>query len=260
MQKRLGFGRSFYTSLLVLVCSVMLAGCVTTTTGLIGSFDPEKALQANIQLGIGYIRNGEYARAKTKLSRALEIDAKSAEAHSTFGLLFQVQGELVLAEQYYKKAIRLDSKLTQARNNYGAFLFDQKRYNEAIKQFETASKDSLYTLRSQVFENLGVCYLKTGELEKAENALIRAVSLNPRQVRALLELSEIQFNRRNYVNASSYYERHIEVSSQYARSLWLGIRIARIFNKKDDEASYSLLLKNVFPASDEYKQYTATTP
>ena len=260
MHKRSGFNRSFYTSLGIILYGAMLTGCRTTTTGLKGRYDPEKALQSNIQLGIGYIRNGEYARANEKLTRALEIDPKSAAAYNAFGSLFQVQGELVLAEQHYKKAIRFDPKLAQARNNYGAFLYDQQRYDAAIKHLEKASEDVLYRMRSQVFENICVCYLKTGDLEKAEKALIRGVRLNPGQPRALLELSEIEFNRRDYVNASSYYKRYIEVSRQHARSLWLGIRIARIFGKQDDEASYSLLLKNIFPASDEFKQYLAITP
>jgi type IV pilus assembly protein PilF len=211
-------------------------------------------------LGIGYIRNGEYERAKEKLTRALEIDSDSAEAHNAFGLLFQVQGEYVIAEESYKRAIRLDKEFTQARNNYGAFLFEQQRYKAAIKQLEKASEDTLYRLRSQVFENLGRCYLKTGNLVRAEKALVRAVNLNPRQPRALLELSEIQFDRRDFVTSENYFGRYLQVSRHNARSLWLGIRLARVFSKQDDEASYSLMLKNIFPASDEFKQYEATMP
>jgi type IV pilus assembly protein PilF len=76
----------------------------------------------------------------------------------------------------------------------------------------------------------------------------------------LLELSQIKFDLRDYANASSYYKRFLEASSQNARSLWLGIRLARIYGRQDDEASYSLLLKNIYPASDEFKQYLATMP
>lgn len=262
MGNRLGFSSSLYRSLGIslCLCSALLTGCVTTTTGFVGKADPEKSVQSNIQLGIGYITNGEYDRAKMKLTKALEIDPDSAEAYNALGLLYQVQGELVLSEQNYKKAIKLDPALTQARNNYGAFLFEQKRYQAAIKQLEKASEDTMYRLRSGVFESIGRCYLQTGDLEKAESALIRAVSLNPRQARALLELSQIQYDRRNYVNANGYYERYIGVAKQDARSLWLGIRLARIFERQDDEASYALMLKNIFPASDEYKQYLAKTP
>jgi type IV pilus assembly protein PilF len=262
MYKRYGFRSSLIKSLVYIpcLCITLLTGCVTTTTGPIYHPDPEKSLESNIQLGIGYIRNGEYDRAKEKLSKALEIDSKSAEVHNAFGLLFQVQGEYVMAEAHYKKAIRFDSDLAQARNNYGAFLFSQQRYKAAIKQLEKASEDTLYRARSQVFENLGRCYLAVGDLEQGESALTRAVGLNPRQPRALLELAMLHFDRRDFTTSGSYYDRHIQVSRQTARSLWLGIRLARVFDKHDDEASYSLMLKNIFPASNEFKQYMATMP
>jgi type IV pilus assembly protein PilF len=211
-------------------------------------------------LGIGYIRNGEYDRAKEKLSKALEIDPDSAEVYNALGLLYQVQGESKLAEEHYRKAIKQDSEFTQARNNFGAFLFEQGRYKAAIKQLERAAEDPQYRSRSQVFENLGRCYLQTGYMEKAENAFTRAVNLNPRQPRALLELGVIQFDQQEFVSSRKYFQRHLEVSRQSARSLWLGIRLARRFGDKDDEASYSLMLKNIFPASDEFKQYMATMP
>ena len=40
-----------------------------------------------------------------------------------------------------------------------------------------------------------------------------------------------------------------------AESLYTGIRIARYFGDKDQEASMALLLRNEFPESTEYQQY-----
>ena len=243
---------------LLLTCmTTALAGCVTTTTGPVRETDPKKSLESNIQLGIGYIRNGEYARAEEKLAKAIEINPRSAEAYNAYGLLFQLQGEHALAEKNFERSLSLNPNYTQGRNTYGAFLFEQKRYYDAIKQLEIASDDPVYQFRSQVFENLGICYLRVDDQRKAETALTRAINLNPRQPRALLELAEMEYGQQKFVEANQHFKRHLEVSSQSARSLWLGIRLARKFQRVDEEASFSLMLKNIFPASEEYKQYLA---
>ncbi len=243
---------------LFVMLAVSLAACTTTETVTpLPEKQPEmgKVLEKQIELGVGYLRRGDYQRAKDKLTRALEIDPKSGVAHTTFGLLFQLEGEYELAERYFKAAIRHQPELTQARNNYGAFLFSQKRYHEAVEQLSIAAEDRFYVNRASVFENLGVAYLRIGNAEGAEQAFLRATQLNPDQARALLELGEIRFQQRNYVAARDLYYRHTRSARHSPRSLWLCVRVSRIFQNADEEASCGLALKNIYPASDEYQAY-----
>lgn len=241
---------------LMLVLMFSLSACVTETTGSIQQDpDPVKQLKAYIDLGVGYVQNGEFARAKDNLNKALEIAPDSADAHNAFGYLFQLEGEYALAEDHYKKALASNPELTRARMTYGAFLYSQGRYKDAQKEFSIAVEDRLYQMRAQVFEYLGMTYTKLNQPREAELAYLRATQLNPSQVRALLELAEIRFEQRNYVESRSYYKKSLRVAAPSSRSLWLCIRLARIFNEDDQEASCSLTLRNVFPASDEYKLY-----
>ncbi len=212
-------------------------------------------VQRQLDLGVGYLRNRDYQRAKEKLNRALELDPKSAVVHTTFGLLFQLEGEEELAEKYFKEAIKLDPLLAQARNNYGAFLFSQQRYPEAIEQLKAAVDDRFYPNRASVFENLGVAYMRTGNLPAAEASFTRAIQLNPDQSRALLELGEIRFEEKNFTVARDLYRSHMRTGRHSAKSLWLCIRLSRIFNNTDEEASCSLALKNIYPATEEYRLY-----
>ncbi len=237
----------------------LLAGCVTETRGPqpLKPAPPEKQVQTLVDLGIGYIRNRDYARAKDNLTRALEINPNSPQAHNGFGLVYQLEGEDELAESHFKKAIA-NRNYTRAFNNYGAFLFAQGRYRESVEMLEVASQDRLYQNRPSVFDNLGVAYQRLGENEKAEAAFLRATQLNSQQGRALLELAEIRYGQKNYIESRAYYRRHVANSSQSSRSLWLCIRLSRIFDDNDAEASCALVLKNVFPASDEYKWYEAS--
>lgn len=241
---------------LLVVAMLGLSGCITETTGAIQQEpDLDKQLKAHIDLGVGYVQNGQFARAKENLSKALAIDPNSADAHNTFGYLFQLEGEYALAEKHYKQALAADPLLTRARMTYGAFLYGQDRYQEAEKEFVIASEDRLYQMRAQVFEYLGMTHNKLNEPREAEQAFIRATQLNPSQGRALLELAEIRFEQRNYTESQNYYKKSKRVQAQSARSLWLCIRLARVFSNDDQEASCSLTLRNVFPASEEYKLY-----
>ena len=241
----------------LLVVAVSLAGCVSS-----GASDPlgtsagrDQARDAYIQLGIGYLQQGASERAKAPLSKALELDPHSADAHAALALLFQTQLEPQLADQHYRKA--LSSRPADARilNNYGTFLFERGQYPQAYERFRQASEDSLYGERSRVFENLGLTARAQGQDAKAQEHFQRALRLNARQPRALLEMAALSYEWREYVPARNYYERYTGLSEQNARSLLLGIRLAKVFADPDKAASYGLQLKRLYPASREYQQY-----
>jgi type IV pilus assembly protein PilF len=242
--------------MLIAIGLVLLSGCASSTDNKTDSppQNPEM-LQRHLDLGIGYLRQGDYQRAKEKLNKALEIDPKNGVVHATFGVLFQLEGENDLAEKYFKNAVRYDPDSAQARNSYGAFLFADKRYKEAVEQLEIASENRFYVNRPTVFENLGVAYTRLGDLESADYAFTRAVQLNPEQARALVELAQIRFEQRKYTEARQLYTRHARVAQTSPKTLWLCIRLARIFGDHNEEASCGEALEGIYPASDEYRKY-----
>ncbi|MFT4719028.1 MAG: type IV pilus assembly protein PilF [Candidatus Azotimanducaceae bacterium] len=243
-------------SLLITVTMLLLSGCVTQSqqSGRQVANDDDQ-VQALVELGVGYIRNQQYPRAKENLSRALKIDPDSAIVHNLFGLVFQLEGEVDSADDFFRRSLKLDPSFSMARNNYGAFLYEQGRYIEAVEQLELCTEDRLYGSRAQVFENLAVSYLKLDRVAEADVALVRSLQLNPGQARAALELAALRFDQQSYLEARQLLSRHGKVRQPSARSLWLGIQLARIFNKSDDEASQALALKNIFPTSQEYQLY-----
>ena len=244
---------------ILLVSMLLLGGCVTETDGKKEQqIDQADVLMKLTELGIGYLRQGDYARAKDNLRKAAEIDPKSPLVQTTFGLVFQLEGENKLAEHHHRLAIKYGPKFSPARNNYGAFLFARGRYEEAIVQLQVAAQDRFYPRRAQVFENLGVCYLRIGESVKAEDSFVRAVELHFSQGRALLELSIIRYDQQDFIESKRLYDRHAAVVQQSSRSLGICIKLARVFDDDDSEASCALVLKNIFPASDEYKEYQRT--
>lgn len=241
---------------LLLLLTGLLAGCVSS-----GTVDPLKtdqgrreARDAYIQLGIGYLQQGAAGRAKTPLRKALEIDPRSADAHAALALVFQTEMENDLADKHYREALsaRKDARIL---NNYGSFLFEQKRYAEAMERFSQAAEDNLYPERARVFQNLGMTALQMGQRDEAERYFTRSLRLDGRQPRALLELALMAYEDKQYVPATRYYDSFSQLAEQNARSLLLGIRLANIHQDRDTAASLGLQLRRLYPGTDEYKQY-----
>ncbi|KGK84699.1 type IV pilus biogenesis/stability protein PilW [Pseudomonas stutzeri] len=233
-----------------------LTGCVST-----GTVDPlkteegrQQARDAYIQLGIGYVQQGTASRAKTPLRKALELDPRSADAHAALALVFQTEMENELADKHYREALanRRDARIL---NNYGSFLFEQKRYPEALERFTQASEDNLYPERARVFQNMGMTALKLNQPEQAEKYFTRALRLDSRQPGALLELALMAYDAKQYVPAKAYYDSYSQLAEQNARSLLLGIHLADIHGDRDRAASLALQLKRLYPGTAEYQQY-----
>lgn len=242
---------------LLLLLTLVLTGCVTT--GKVNPMDTrhgrEQARDAFVQLGLGYLKQGDTERAKVPLKKALDLDSSSADANAALALVFQAEGEAELSEQHFRKA--LSSRPGDARilNNYGGFLYERKRYKDAYAKFQEAAADSLYPERSRVFENLGMTALMLGNKDEARQLLDKALRLNRQQPRALLEMAELSYESQQYVPARDYYERFSQLSEQNARSLLLGTRLAKLFDDKNRAASYGLQLKRLYPGTPEYQQY-----
>jgi len=233
----------------------LLSGCVTSTSGVFSEpAEPEVALERRVELARTYIGEGNWDYAKRNLRIAASIDPDNAEVHEAFALVYQSTGEFELAEENFKRAISLDKDFSRARNNYAAFLFSQSRFEEAEKQLEIVIKDTLYTARPQAFINLGLCRLKLFDAAGAEQAFVRALSMDRVNPIALLEVAELRFNAQDYKEASRYYGSYRRVvRQQSSRGLWLGVRLARIEGDKDAESSYTMALSNLYPESAQYE-------
>jgi type IV pilus assembly protein PilF len=241
---------------LIMVLS-MITACVTTETGSVGSkADDKKALDYSVKLARGYIRSRNWDAAKRHLKNALEIDDSSPEVYEAMALVFQNTGEIELAEKNYKQAIKLQSNFSRVRNNYAAFLYQQRRYEEAADQLEVVVEDTLYDKRPAAYINLGRAYVQLKKLKKAEVALHRAYLMDRKNVVLMYELASLYLQLEDYPQSQQFYEGYrSQVKQQPPQALWLGIQLANKFGNQDALSSYALVLKNLYPNSKEYLEY-----
>lgn len=245
-----------------MLLTLVVTGCVTTTDSRFArEADRAEALENYVTLATAYIGQGNLDRARHHLDRALKLDSDYPGARAAMGLVYNAEGEPELAEKNFRQAISEDPGYTRARVYYGAFLFGQGRMSDARDQFLAASRDTSYQDRGSVFFNLGMTQERLGELDAAATSYRRAVELTRGDARPLLALSRVAVELGNFDDAARYYSRLMSMMQRNPRlvhspeSLLTGIRIARHFSDRDQEASLVLQLRNNYPESVEYQQY-----
>ena len=237
--------------------AVSLAACVTTK-GRVFTVEPspEEALKTRTELARSYIREENWDDAKRNLRLAAEIDPNSPEVYEAFALVYQSTGEYELAEENFEKAISLQNPFSRARNNYAAFLYSRDRFREAERQLEVVIRDTLYEARPRAFVNLGLCRVRLGDMDGAQEAFVRALKMDRDNVIALLELAHIEYGEKNWAAAERYLEMYRGlVRRQPPRALWLSLRLSNKLGDRNGKASYALALRNLYPNSPEFQAY-----
>lgn len=233
-----------------------LSACMVKEFEKPASLNPTESARSRVAIAAQYLQQGEQDKALRHLQRALEQDPRSCEAHTVMGVLMEREGDDRKAEEHYRKAIALREDYPQARNNYGVMLFRQQRYEESVKQLSLAAGNIGYDGRESAYENLGKAWLASGDKEQARQAFEKALRLNSRLPVAALELSYLAFERSDLPAANLFYQRHLKAlagGAQSARSLWLGVTLARMRGDGDAQAGYEMALKRLYPDSAEYR-------
>ncbi|MBN9287134.1 MAG: type IV pilus biogenesis/stability protein PilW [Gammaproteobacteria bacterium 39-13] len=222
-------------------------GSVPSMYALPNTKDLDKAARLNIELGVNYLKQDQISRAKSKFIRAKELAPNLSEAHYSYGFFLERVGENEEAEKAYQKAISLNAKGGNEHNMYGAFLCRQHKYRKAEKEFLKAIDDPNYTLTAETYENAGLCVQQIPDMAKAAEYFEKALRYDPNRTNALLEMAIIKYQQKNISDAKAYHTRFTQLSQPNARSLLLGIELAKRTGETDKLASYQLLLNAKFP-------------
>jgi len=206
---------------------------------------------ANLNLGVEYMRQGNYKMALAKLNRAKMARNDYAPIHNALGLVYQQIGETEAAEINFKRAIKLDPSDSSSLNNYGLFLCQNQQFDEADEYFLKAANNPLYSTPELAITNAGTCALSNGQFDKADNYFREALKRNPRVAPALIQMAGLSYEQGQYLPARGYLQRYLELTKHTPKSLWLGIRIESELGDNNAVSSYALLLRNNYPDTKE---------
>ncbi len=161
---------------LPVVLSLLLAGCVHTPT--------EKEMQGaqiHYDLGVQHQTGGNVQDAFKEFEQSIKLDPKFPEAHNAIGVLYHLAfNRPEQAITHYQTALELRPAFSEVRANLGNVYLSQGRYDEAIKEYETALNDMLYPTPFIAQGNMGWALHKKGESEKGLGQIRSAVTTNPK--------------------------------------------------------------------------------
>lgn len=142
---------------------------------------------------------------------ALSFDPKSAEAwHIKALVLHHSFQRLEEAQVAYAKALELKPSFSEAHTNLGNLYMDQKRYDDAIAQYQVALNDVMYQTPYIPQGNMGWAYFKKGDGRQAIELLKSALVVNPKYCLGELWLGQVYESQDKPAESCKYFARYRE--------------------------------------------------
>jgi len=249
---------------------VLLSACTTTSStfsksyanssvGDTGtSYDLQKAAATRLTMGLRYLSQGDYEKAKFNFDKALFQNPGSEEVQRGVAYYYEQVNELKSAEEHYKKALKINNRNPALLNQYGAFLCQHNRFKESQEMFMASVNIPTNKDVSGTYENAAKCMRKDGNIEVGEQFFRKALNHNPEQPGSLLGMANIEYAKGRYQRTRGYLSRYESIAKHNPQSLWLAIRNESKLKNMDAVASYANRLTQLFPDSRETELYLDT--
>ncbi len=253
-----------------LMLLVFISACTTTnssfttpystanTTTSDEDYNREKAASTRLTLGLRYLAQGDYEKAKFNLDKAIAHYPESENVQRGLAWYYEQVNEIALAKKFYRHALKINNKNPSLLNQYGVFLCRQGQIEESLKMFDASVKIITNKDVSSTYENAATCNLMAGNSELAEVLYRKALNHNPEQRDSLLGMASMEYKKGRYERSRSYLNRFEKVSQHNSRSLWIAIKTASRLHDMNSVASYAIKLEQRFPDSQETELYLDT--
>lgn len=143
---------------------VVCAACATTSSNDVSK---TKMAEGYYLKGLSYFQERNLEMASVEFNRSIQTDDSNKLSHYYLGIISDMQGKLDDAIQHYKDAINRDSDFSEAYNALGVVYFKQQKWKEALKDFNKALENKLYTTPHVPYLNIGDLYMAQKDYEKA---------------------------------------------------------------------------------------------
>ena len=177
--------------------------------------------QLHLRIGTSHLIKGHYPQALYELLEAEKLDPNDAVIQNNLGLAYFVRKEYSQSEKHIGNALKLDPKYSDARNNLGRIYIELARYDEAILLLAEVTRDLTYAYPEKAFVNLGLAYMKKGDLTSAQNNFKKSLEANS-----------------HFCPAYNYYGQTLFQQTKYEAAIDAFDSALKLCNNNYDEAEY----------------------
>lgn len=221
--------RASYRRWLVAVVIVASAtGCAVLEPR--ATSEQRAAAEANAELGMSYLQQGELTAARRSLERALSFEADNANALIGLAALEEVEGNTEESINLYRRVIARDARNPYALTNLGDLLCRRGETNEALDLLGRAVAASTADTRDVTQINLAMCQIQAGQLEPAETALRQVLLRDASNPRALLGMAELSLRKGEPLQTRAFLSRLESMGIETRRALELCVEAERALN------------------------------
>lgn len=175
------------------------------TTAPRGTVDP------NYLLALCYMDTRRYDDARRAFAAQYGFPVDSAPAYLLAARMLLRREYLPIAKEFATKAIALDSKLPLAHALLGEVALAGNHLEEAIAELESERQRD--PLEGSVYDRLGDAYTRAARYPEAQQALQRAVLLEPNATGPYILLGKVMLKRQDPVAALTYLQHALTMDS-----------------------------------------------
>jgi len=130
----------------------------------------------------------------------------------------------------YKYANTLNPFNGRVLFNLGVNYYILDIYEEAEKIFKESKK---YYNDRNIYGNLGLCYIKMGDYQRAEEEFKYAIYLDPRFSKAYSDLGFLYFEKANYDGAIEQWEKILKIEPNFPENYVVLANLGAVYEKKE---------------------------
>ncbi|EGR33413.1 tetratricopeptide repeat protein [Ichthyophthirius multifiliis] len=149
------------------------------------------------EMGMICFQRQQYDEAIALFNESLQFKANDWGVYCNRGDCYRMNNKIDEALKDYLKAQKIDenreeinTRISMIRNSRGIILFNQKKYEKAIKEFNEAIKFNINI--SQYYQNRGKCLLELGNLQEAIQDYIKCFQLDPTNTEIGIIVNKLQ--------------------------------------------------------------------
>ena len=203
--------------------------------------------QEQLGLAVERMRAADYVAAERMARAVLKAQPSSVDAYTVLAAIQSSAGNAAAAGESYRKAAELEPGRGDLLNNYGAWLCANGHPAEALVWFDRALADAGYGTPAAALANAGGCALQSGQNERAQRDLRRALELDPINAYALESMARSEYRQGRYFEARAFSQRRLAAASATPSVLQLAIQVEERLGDKAAASHYQEQLRKEFP-------------